>query len=82
MKECEVTANLRRRCSELETEARDTRAKVATLEKRVSDLVQEAQEQNTAIERYQGEVIRVETLLTQRDLALYQAKDDLAEARG
>jgi len=62
-KECEVSADLRRRCSQLEAEARDAQAKVAPLEKRVSDLVQESLEWNTAAERYKGEVIQVETLL-------------------
>jgi len=56
--------------------------KVAPLEKRACDLVQESQERNAAAERYKGEVIRVETLLTKRDLALNQAQDELAEARG
>ena len=51
------------------------------MEKRVNDLVREAQERNTTVERCQAEVIWVETLLTQRDLALNQARDDHAEAR-
>ena len=71
-KECEITADLWRRCSDNEIEARDARAKVAPLEKRVSDLIQESHERNTATERYQGEVIWVEALLTQRDLTLSQ----------
>ena len=41
-KECEITADLWRRCSDHEIEARDARAKVAPLEKRVSNLVQES----------------------------------------
>ena len=69
-KECEVSAELRRRCSGLKIEAQDAWAKVIPLEKRVSDLILESQERNTTIERYKGEVTRVETLLTQRDLAL------------
>ena len=79
-KECEVFANLRRRCSGFEIEARDARdarAKVAPLEKRVSDLVQESLERNTATERYKGEVIRVETLLAQKVPALNQAQRSL-----
>ena len=81
VKECEVSTDLRQRCSKLKAEARDAREKVAPLLKRVSDLVQESQQRNAAAERYKGEVIRVETLLTQRDLALTQAQDELAEAR-
>ena len=77
-----MSADLRRRCSELEAEARDAQAKVAPLEKRVSDLVQESLEWNTAAERYKGEVIQVETLLAQKVLALNQAQVGLAEARG
>jgi len=77
-----VSADLRLRCFGLETEARDARAKVAPLEKRVSDLVQESLERNAAAERYKGEVVWVETLLAQRDLALNQAQGELAEARG
>ena len=67
-KECEVFTDLWRRCSGLETEARDAQAKVAPLEKRVSDLVLESQERNATAERYKGKVTRVETLLTQRTL--------------
>jgi len=42
-KECEVSTDLWRRCSKLEVEAWDAQPKVAPLEKRVSDLVQESQ---------------------------------------
>jgi hypothetical protein len=62
-KECEVSADLRRRCSGLETEARDARAKVTPLEKRVSKLVQESLERNATTKRYKGDVVWVETLL-------------------
>jgi len=45
------------------TEAREAQEKVASLEKRVSDLVLKSQERSTATERYKGKVTRVETLL-------------------
>jgi hypothetical protein len=68
--QCEICTNLRQNCSGLDTEAWEAWEKVAPLEKRVSDLVLESQERNTAAERYKGEVTQVETLLAQRDLAL------------
>ena len=52
------------------------------LEKRVSDLTLESQEQGAAAERYKGEIARVEALLTERDLALNQAQADLSRAQG
>ena len=63
--ECEISIELWRKCSDLSAETREDREKVAYFEKRVSDLVLESQEQNTATERYKGEVTRVETLLAQ-----------------
>jgi len=63
--ECEISIELWRKCSDLTAETREAREKVASFEKRVSDLVLESQEQNTATERYKGEVTRVETLLAQ-----------------
>ena len=42
-KECEVSTDLWLRCSKLEVEAWDAQTRVAPLEKRVSDLVQESQ---------------------------------------
>ena len=41
-KECEISAELRQKCSDLTTEAREAREKVAPLEKRVSDLIMES----------------------------------------
>jgi hypothetical protein len=55
------------------TEAREAREKVARLEKRVSDLTQESQEQRVAAEGYKGEVARLKVLLAKKDLALNQA---------
>ena len=75
-------SRLWQKCSGLETKAQEAWEKVAPLEKRVSDLVLESQERNAATERYKGEVTQVETLLTQRDLALNQARDELTEAQG
>jgi len=43
-KECEISAELRQKCTALATEAREAREKVAPLEKRVSDLTLESQE--------------------------------------
>jgi hypothetical protein len=37
-KKCDEAADLHRRCTDLETEARDARARVAPLEKKVNDL--------------------------------------------
>ena len=54
MKVCEVSADLQRRCSTIETEAREAREKVAPLEKRVSDLVQESLEWNATTENRPG----------------------------
>jgi len=82
MRECEISAELRWKCSDLVTEPREARDKVAPLEKRVSELVLDSQEQSAAAERYKGEVTRVESLLAQRDLALNQAQIDLSGAQG
>ena len=65
----------------LATEAREAREKVAPLEKRVSDLTQESQEQRAAAERYKAEVARLEALLAEKDLALNQTQADLAAAQ-
>ena len=81
-KECEISAELWQKCSDLATEAREAREKVAPLEKRVSDLTLESQEQSAAAERYKGEVARVEALLAEKDLALNQAQADLSRAQG
>ena len=51
-KECEISAELRQKCSALATEAQEAREKVAPLEKRVGDLTQESEEQRAAAERY------------------------------
>ena len=51
------------------------------LEKRVSDLTQESEEQRAATERYKGEVTRLEALLAEKDLALNQTQADLAAAQ-
>ena len=67
-KECEISTELRQKCSDLVTEAREAQEKVAPLEKRVSDLTLESQEQSAAAERYKGKVTRVEALLTKKDL--------------
>ena len=80
MKECEISAELRQKCSELMTEAQEARGKVAPMEKRVSDLTLKSQEQSAAAERYKGEVARVEALLAEKDLALNQAQAGLAGA--
>ena len=80
-KECEISAELRQKCSALATEAREAREKVAPLEKRVSDLTQESQEQRAAAEGYKGEVARLEALLAEKDLALNQAQADLSAAQ-
>ena len=72
-KECEISAELRQKCAPLVTEAREAREKVARLEKRVSDLTQESQEQRVAAEGYKGEVARLKVLLAKKDLALNQA---------
>ena len=81
-KECEISAELRQKCSDLTTEAREAREKVAPLEKRVSDLTLESQEQGAAVERYKGEVARVEALLAEKDLVHNQAQVDLSGAQG
>jgi len=82
VKECEVSAELQQKCSALATEAREARERVAPLEKRVSDLTLESQEQRAAAERYRGEVTRLEALLAEKDLALNQAQVDLSAAQG
>ena len=79
-KECEVSAELRQKCSDLVTEAREAREKVAPLEKRVGNLTWESQEQSAAAERYKGEVARLEALLAERDLVLNQSQADLSVA--
>ena len=79
---CEISTELWRKSSDLATKAREAREKVAPLEKRVSNLVLESEERNTAVERYKGKVTRVETLLIQRDLALDQVQVDLFEVQG
>ena len=81
-KECEVSAELRQKCSALATEAREARERVAPLEKRVGDLTQESQEQRATAERYRGEVTQLEALLTEKDLPLNQAQADLSTAQG
>ena len=81
-KECEVSAELRQKCSALATEAREARESVAPLEKRVCDLTLESQEQRAAVERYKGEVARLEALLAEKDLALNQTQADLSAAQG
>ena len=81
-KECEISAELQQKCSDLATEAREAQEKVAPLEKRVSDLTLESQEQSAAAERYKGEVTQLEALLTKKDLALNQAQADLSGAQG
>jgi len=69
-KECEISAELRQKCSALATEAQETRDKVAPLEERVGVLTRESEVQKAAAERYKGEVARLEALLAERDLAL------------
>ncbi|XP_021303830.1 myristoylated alanine-rich C-kinase substrate-like [Sorghum bicolor] len=54
-RECEISAELRQKCSALASEARKAREKVAPLEKRVGDLTQESEEQKAAAEGYKGE---------------------------
>jgi len=80
VKECEISAELQQKCSALATEAREAREKVAPLEKRVSDLTQESQEQRAAVEGYKGEVARLKDLLVEKDLALNQSQVDLSAA--
>ena len=80
-KECEISAELRQKCSALATEAREAREKVAPLEKRVSNLTHESQEQGVAAEGYKGEVARLEALLTEKDLALNHSQVDLSAAQ-
>ena len=79
-KECEISADLRQKCSALATEAREARDKVAPLEERVGALTQESEAQKAAAEGYKGEVARLEALLAEKDLALNQAQTDLAGA--
>ena len=80
-KECEISAELRQKCTALTTEAREAQEKVAPLEKRVGDLTQESEEQRAAAEGYKGEVARLEALLAEKDLALNQAQADLSAAQ-
>ena len=79
-KECEISAELRQKCSALATEAREAREKVAPLEKRGSDLTLESQGQRATTERYRGEVTQLEALLAEKDLVLNQAQADLSTA--
>ena len=80
-KECEISAELRQKCSALATEAREARDKVAPLEERIGVLAQESEVQKAAAERYKGEVARLEALLAEKDLALNQTQADLAAAQ-
>jgi hypothetical protein len=82
MKECEVSAELWQKCSDLVTEAREAREKVAPMEKRVGNLTWESQEQSAAAGRYEGEVARLEALLAEKDLALNQNQANLSTAQG
>ena len=79
-KECEISAELRQKCSALATEAREARDKVAPLEERIGVLTQESAGRKAAAEGYKGEVARLEALLAEKDLALNQAQNDLAGA--
>jgi chromosome segregation ATPase len=79
-KECEISAELRQKCSALATEAREARDKVAPLEERIGVLAQESEVQKAAAEGYKGEVARLEALLAEKDLALNQTQADLAGA--
>ena len=72
MKECEISVELRQKCSTLATETREARDKVAPLEERVGVLTQESEVQKVAAERYKGEVARLEALLAEKDLVLNQ----------
>ena len=81
-KECEISVELRQKCSALVVEAREAQEKVAPLEKRVSDLTLESQEQGAAAERYKGEVARLEALLAEKNLVLNQAQANLSAAQG
>jgi len=56
VKECEVSAKLQQKCSALATEAQEAQERVDPLEKSVSNLTLESQEQRAAVERYRGEV--------------------------
>jgi len=80
VKECEISAELRQKCSALATEAREARAKVTPLEERIGALARESEAQKAAAEEYKGEVARLEALLAEKDLALNQAQTDLAGA--
>jgi len=80
-KECEISAELRQKCTALATEAREAQEKVAPLEKRVGDLTQESEEQRAVAEGYKGEVAWLEALLAEKDLALNQAQADLSVAQ-
>jgi len=79
-KECEISAELRQKCSALTTEAQEARDKVAPLEERIGILAQESEAQKAAAEGYKGEVARLEALLAEKDLALNQAQTNLAGA--
>ena len=80
-KECEISAELRQKCTALAIEAREAREKVVPLEKRVENLTQESREQRAAAEGYKGEVARLEALLAEKDLALNQTQADLSAAQ-
>jgi len=77
VRECEVSAELRQKCSALATEAREARDKVAPLEERIGVLARESEAQKAAAEGYKGEVARLEALLAERDLAPNQTRADL-----
>jgi len=81
-KECEMSVEIRHKCLALSTEAREARESVAPLQKRVSDLTMESQEQRAAAEAYKGEVARLEALLAKKNLALNQSQVDLSAAQG
>ena len=79
-KECEISADLRQKCSALAAEAREARDRVAPLEERVAALAQESEAQKAATEGLKGEVARLEASLAEKDLALNRAQADLTEA--
>jgi len=81
VKECEISTELRQKCSALASQAQEALEKVTPLEKMVRDLTQESEEQKAAAERYKGEVARLEALLAEKVLALNQTQADLAAAQ-
>ena len=81
VKECEISAELRQKCTALATEAREAREKVVPLEQRIGDLIQESEVQRAAAEGYKGEVARLEALLAEKDLTLNRAQADLSAAQ-